>query len=255
MIRKKKGSVEWLEFPLLADEPITHGIFLRQGGVSQDSFASLNVKLDAGDNEENVKKNRTSIREILKIEELIDSFPVHGTKIKKVNYPEEKIICDGLMTNHKNWGLLTTHADCQAAIFYDPKHKAIANVHAGWRGQVKNIYREAITKMAHTFSTKPQELLVCISPSLGPQYSEFKNYKDEIPEELWQFQFKPTYFDLWEMARYQLESNGILPHHIEIAKIDTYSQPLDFFSYRREKATGRTEKITGCHATVVALLG
>src|SRR5271157_5962544 len=134
MLRKKKGNIEWLEFDILANEPnITHGIFLRHGGVSQGSFASLNVLQGVGDDDENIQKNRNSILEILKLEKLIAGDHVHGTRIEHVKFAEDDLKCDGLMTNHKNWGLLTSHADCQATIFYDPIHKAIANIHAGWR--------------------------------------------------------------------------------------------------------------------------
>lgn len=180
---------------------------------------------------------------------MISGDLVHGIHIEHVKTPKEEFLdCDGLMTSHKDWGLLIDHADCQAAIFYDPVHKAIANIHAGWRGQVQNIYRETILKMAQTFGTQPRDLLVCISPSLGPQNGEFKNYVDELPKEFWRFQIKPTYFDLWAITKHELETCGVLPHHIEMAEMDTYAHPSDFYSYRREKTTGR-------HGTVIALLG
>jgi polyphenol oxidase len=136
--------------------------------------------------------------------------------------------------------------DCQAAILYDPIHRALANVHAGWRGNVQNIYRTAVQKMVHSFGSKPQDLLVGISPSIGPKHAEFKNYKSEFPEEFWEFQVKPTYFDLWQIARHQFESSGVLAHHIQIAEICTFDHPSDYFSYRRDKTTGR-------HATVAML--
>ena len=138
------------------------------------------------------------------------------------------------------------HADCQAAIFYDPVHHALANVHSGWRGNVKNIYQTTILKMASVFGTKPQDLLVGISPSLGPQHAEFKNYKVEFPEHFWSFQVCPEYFDLWAIARHQLEEAGVLPYHIEIAGICTYANKEDCYSYRRDKVTGR-------HATLAML--
>lgn len=151
------------------------------------------------------------------------------------------------MTDEKNVGLMIKHADCQAAIFYDPLHHAVANVHCGWRGNVKNIYREIVEAMGQRYGSRPQDLLVGISPSLGPQASEFRNYIKELPKSFWEFQIKPLYFDLWEISKQQLMGCGILSHHIEIAKICTFSTPEDCFSYRREKRSGR-------HATIVALL-
>ena len=78
-----------------------------------------------------------------------------------------------------------------------------------------------------------------ISPSLGPQSAEFTHYRHELPESFWAFQINPNYFNFWEISRWQLETEGILPHHIQIAEIDTRSTPEDYFSYRREKISGR----------------
>jgi hypothetical protein len=248
MLRKKKDEIEWLEFDLLSDHPeLFHAVFLRHGGISSGTFSSLNAGSRADDHPYAVKRNMEKIREITGVP-LIMGNQVHGTKIAAIPFsdPSELHCCDGLMTEKKNLGLLVKHADCQAAIFYDPIRKAVANVHCGWRGNVQNIYRETVQKMKDQFKTRPEDLLVCISPSLGPDASEFKNYQTEWPESFWSFQFKPTYFDLWAISRFQLEECGVLTHHIEIANICTYSNPQDFFSYRREKNCGN-------HATVVVL--
>lgn len=258
MIRKKKGNIEWLEFELLTNLPgIAHGVFLRHGGISQGQCLSLNAKhKGTGDSILNVIENKRRIIDTLKIERLSSFEAAHGKNIEIVLGSSEQFFnCDGIMTRNIDEGLLSTHADCQAAIFYDPINHAIANVHAGWRGQVLNIYQATVDKMKKAFHTRPENILVGISPSLGPQHAEFTNYQTEFPHEFWEFQVKPTYFDLWAIARHQLEKCGLLPNHIEIANIDTYSHPEDFFSYRREKtASLLQENFTGCHGTVVALM-
>ncbi len=256
MIRRNNGNVEWLEFELFSEEPrFIHGIFLRHGGVSTGTYASLNVSGSLGDDFVNIQENRRRIRHSLGVEHLITADQVHANNVQHVQQPKEQFpSCDGLFTDQKNWGLLIAHADCQATIFYDPIHHAIANVHAGWRGQVKNIYIETVNKMRHAFHSKPEDLLVGVSPSLGPENSEFIHFRKELPEEFWPFQIKDTYFNLWAIARHQLQACGILPHHIQIAEMDTFVNSQDFFSYRRERKKGSTEKITGCHGTVAALL-
>lgn len=256
MIRKKNNNIEWLEFELFAEVPgLIHGIFLRHGGVSQDAYASLNVARGTGDDLANVQENRQRILKTLNLKHLVTATQVHGNSVEQVSdLKEEFHNCDGLVTDRKNWGILIAHADCQAAIFYDPVHHVIANVHAGWKGQAKNIYQETIQKMNHLFGSKPQDLLVGISPSLGPENSEFIHFRKELPEKFWLFQFKDTYFNLWAIARHQLEECGVLPHHIQIAEIDTFANSQDFFSYRREKKKGRLERITGCHGTIAALV-
>lgn len=245
MLRKKKESIEWLEFEHLQHEgDISHGIFLRSGGVSTAPFASLNAGGKAGDTKENIAENCKRIRAILGINDLFSGEQVHGDKVA-VAPSSDALICDGLITQKPGLGLMINHADCQAALLYDPVKKIVANIHAGWRGQVQNIYGKAVEQLA-TMGCKPQDLLVGICPSLGPCCAEFQHYKQELPESFWEYQVRPFYFDLWQIAKEQLLCSGILPHHLQIARICTKCHADEFFSYRREKTTGR-------NGTVIAL--
>ena len=244
MLRKKRGSLEWLEFDLFQEFPdIKHAVFLRHGGVSEGPYSSLNVGGGTEDDADKIKLNRSKIKKHLGCEKLISGKQVHGTQIKLAPLDPEDEECDGLITQKKETGLMIKHADCQAVIFYDPIEKAVGCIHAGWRGNVQNIYREAIAKMNHLFGCKPQNLFVGISPSLGPCCSQFIHFAKEIPQKFWFFQVKPLYFDLWEMARTQLLEAGILPHHLEVAPICTCCNPADFYSYRRDKPTGRNATV------------
>ena len=219
MIRREESGVQWLEFELFAGMPgIVHGILLRQGG----------------------EENRDRMLRALRISQVASCIQVHGDRvIHEDDGYQSTEECDGMITKTGDLALMIKHADCQAAIFYDPVHRALANVHAGWRGNVKNIYRATVEKMGGEFGTRPEDLLVGISPSLGPKNAEFRNFRVELPEEFWGFQSTPTYFDLWAIARMQLEQCGIAPHHIEIAGMCTVEQHQDFYSYRRDKAKCR----------------
>jgi hypothetical protein len=247
MLRKKRGRLEWLEFELFQEFPeLKHAIFLRHGGVSEGPYHSLNVGGGTGDQENRIQLNRTKIKKHLSCNVLVSGKQVHGIQIQTAPLDRENEECDGLITQQREVGLFIKHADCQAVIFYDPIEKAVGCIHAGWRGNVQNIYGEAIVKMGRAFGTKPENLFVGISPSLGPCCGEFIHYQKEIPQKFWPFQVKPFYFDLWEMARSQLIAAGVLLHHIEVAPFCTRCNPADFYSHRREKPSGR-------HATVVCL--
>lgn len=247
MLRKRSGSVEWLEFELFQNVPhFVHGVFLRHGGVSEGEFSSLNLAFVDHDRKESIIKNIEIVQNVLGLSYLYLTKQRHTSLIHEVKGNQEVLIppCDGMLTKEVGFGLLINHADCQAAIFLDPIKRICANVHAGWRGNVQNIYKEAVEKFKLAGSS-PENLLVGISPSLGPDASQFINYRTEFPESFWDFQFKPDYFNLWEIARWQLEETGILPHHIEIAQTCTYSHPQDFFSYRRVKKSGRHGTVAG----------
>lgn len=245
----EKKKIEWLEFDQL--EPYTHlahGVFLRHGGTSQGACSSLNVSDGNHDNPENVKVNRELIRKTLDLPVIVFPHQTHGMNVQRITRKNlDKVPqADGIFTTEKGIALAVSHADCQAAIFYDPVHEAVAAVHCGWRGSVQNIYARTLEAMQRDIGTQPQNVIVCISPSLGPDHSEFKNYKQELPQEFWSYQVKPLYFDFWAISRKQLAAAGVPDKNIEITSICTYCNPDDYFSYRREKDTGR-------HATAVGL--
>jgi YfiH family protein len=245
MIRKQADGIQWLEFEILAEQRgLVHGVFLRHGGVSLAPYAFLNAGGGSGDDALKVDENRRLMLKALNIAVCMTSKQVHGNEVAWVQggFSQDKE-CDALITQRTGLALMIKHADCQAAIIYDPVSCSLANVHSGWRGNVKNIYSAAVEKMKRIFGSKPENLLVGVSPSLGPLYAEFRNFRTEFPEEFWDFQVRPEYFDLWAIARHQLQECGVLAHHIEIASICTYANPQDYFSYRRDKITGRNATV------------
>jgi len=247
MIYKEKNSIKWLEFELLQGIPdLIHGVFLRHGGRSKGPFSSLNVGMQVGDDSSAVEQNRLLICQLTGFRTLIMGNQKHTDQIVEISQSGliNPPICDGLCTHLPGLALTVQHADCQAAIFVDPVRNILANIHAGWRGNVLNIYQKTIDKLNDSFGCKAQDLLVAISPSLGPQAAEFKNFETEFPSHFAPFRRKECYFDLWACARRQLQEAGILEEHIQIAEICTYTHPEDYFSYRRDKVCGR-------HATVV----
>src|SRR5262249_42507527 len=152
-----------------------------------------------GDNPQHVQANLELIQEQLKQKafnwsNLVWGRANHGKSIAIVNAqsPYEVINFDGVMTATPGVSLMMRHADCQVALFYDPKNHVAANIHSGWRGSVVNIYGEAVQYMRQAFGSQPSDLLVCISPSLGPDEAEFIHYRSELPEEFWSFQVRPT---------------------------------------------------------------
>ena len=244
-----KAKLEWLEYDVLDSYPhVLHGTFSRHGGVSMDHFASLNLSEETADRHEAVKVNRELVRKAVGVPKVMFAHQIHGNHVHRVTSKNLDSVpsADALYTTEKNIGLAVTHADCQAAIFYDPIHEAIAIAHCGWRGNVQNVYARVIETFRREFGVQPHNVIVCISPSLGPDHAEFKNYKHEFPKDFWDYQSKPQYFNLWNLSKAQLLKCGILEKNIEIAEICTFCNTKDYFSYRAEKETGR-------NATIVAL--
>jgi polyphenol oxidase len=230
---------------------IVHGIFSRSGGTSTGTFDSLNIGMNSGDKESSVIKNRKLIIKKMGMKPLIFLNQVHGSEIKVLKKADNNLsatfqpgkefyTADGIITDIKDLFLVIQVADCQAVMLYDTENRVIANVHSGWKGSIKNIIGKCVDTMILEFGSNPANIIAGISPSLGPCCSEFINYKDEIPANMWKYKFKnKNYFDFWKISYNQLMVKGIKKENIENMRICTKCNMDKFFSFRGEKITGR----------------
>lgn len=239
-----------LAFSALASHPIFHGVFNRRGGCSPAPWDSLNVSLGLGDNYENVMVNRRRIRKILRCAQLVSARQVHGRQVYVVvEKPESDLEVNGydaMITNIAGIGLMVQQADCQAVLLFDPVKRSVGIVHSGWRGSVANIISRTVSAMRNHFATAAADLVAAVSPSLGPCCAEFKNYRKELPGSFHSHQVRPEYFDFWAISHNQLRMAGVMPENIHIAGICTCCNH-DFFSYRRDRNTGRFASVIGLH--------
>lgn len=155
---------------------------------------------------------------------------VHGDLILEISErPKTMPQCDGFMTREKGLPLMIKVADCQGILMYDPITHSAAAVHSGWRGSTLNIVGKAVEKMRETYGANPADLLVAISPSLGPCCAEFTDPKTELPESCHAFIREGNYVDFWQMSVTQLLKAGV--QQIEVAGQCTKCQP-GYFSHR-----------------------
>ncbi len=233
---------------LFAAESIFHGVFSRHGGKSTPPFASRNVSFGVGDFMEAVTANRALVKKHLDANILVSGHQVHGSAIHIVRHKPDQdreiADCDAFISDVPGVGLMIQQADCQAVMLHDPRKKIVANIHNGWRGSAANIIHATISEMKNIFSCNPADLLAAISPSLGPCCAEFINFKHELPPEFYAFQPKPFHFDFWEISRSQLMETGVRQENIRSASLCTVCDS-DWFSYRREKQTGRFCSVIG----------
>jgi len=92
---------------------------------------------------------------------------------------------DALITNMSQIPILSTNADCNLILVFDPIKRVIANVHAGWRGTVSKILKNAISKLKLEFGSKPQDILLFFCPSI-------RKCHYEVDEQVYT-QFKKTF--------------------------------------------------------------
>jgi YfiH family protein len=237
-----------LTFPGFSTSSLFHAVFNRQEGVSPTPWHSRNVSFGIGDNPKNVLINRERIKKSLAAERLVSANQVHGSKVHVIHgFPSKDLEIEGydaLITNVSGVGLMIQQADCQAVLLFDPENKVTAIAHVGWRGSVAGIISETISTMGTVFASEPADLQAAISPSLGPCCAEFVNFHTELPPSLHGYQVRQNYFDFWAISRDQLCSAGVRPENITVAEVCTYCSQ-DYFSYRRDKKTGRGGSVIG----------
>lgn len=150
---------------------------------------------------------------------------------------------DALITNESGVVLLTLHADCQPILIVDPVNRAVAAVHAGWRGTVADVGGATVAAMMREFGSNPAELLAFLGPAIGPDANEVG---DEVIE-AWLDQVRDLgneaeaavrkpgpkhHFDVPTANRLLLRRAGLLDEQIETSPICTRSNLDTWFSHR-----------------------
>lgn len=227
-----KKDLPVFQFHLLQkfSDDLEHAVTCRIGGVSKAPYDGLNLSFSVGDDEKAVKKNRQILSEALGVKNIVGANQTHSKNILVIDEefarycdlaPEPNNI-DGFVTALSGIGLLLKVADCQAILMFDPVKKVIAAVHAGWKGQVQDISGQAIKIMRENFGVDPANILVGISPSLGPCCAFFSDPRSELPKSFEPFILDNNRVDLWGYSLWQLQQHGILPEHIELARVCSF---------------------------------
>lgn len=228
-----------------------HAVFTRQGGVSKAPWDSLNIAFGATDADANVRRNRQRLARATGLASHRYLHQVHGHAVHvvdttNINSAKAPVLqADALITRNRDVGLVIQVADCQAVLLYDPVQKAVANIHAGWRGSVADIIGHTIRTMQRTCRSRPTDLHAAIGPSLGPCCAEFVNYRTEMPEAFWPYADTRRHLDFQQISTHQLQAAGVPRQQIECSRVCTVCTEEWFFSYRRDRVTGRNGIVIG----------
>jgi YfiH family protein len=232
---------------------------MRHGGASTGAYAEMNINYYCGDDPQAIAENRRLLCSELGIadSQLLYPHQTHGCKVVEIDREllalpsgEQQQRLDGVdavVTRQRGICIGVSTADCIPIIIYDPRHHAVAAVHAGWRGTVQRIARDAMLAMITAYGSNPSQLQVVIGPGISIEafevgdevYDVFAaaNFPmeaisrrmpamDGTPIEKW-------HIDLWACNRLQLQAVGVLPEHIHVSGICTWQQSDDYFSARR----------------------
>jgi YfiH family protein len=162
--------------------------------------------------------------------ELAAAKQIHSDRVLLVESPGPQGEGDALVSNQPGIGLTIRTADCLPVLIADPRHRAVAAIHAGWRGVVSEIAPKAVQAMHAQFGSAPEDLVVAIGPGIGKCCFEVG------PEVAVQFGLSGrTKVDLVETMRRQLGRNGVSPGQISTRGYCTVCNSELFESYRRDR--------------------
>lgn len=132
-------------------------------------------------------------------------------------------------------------ADCIPILLADERLRAVAAVHAGWRGTAAHIVERALEAMRERFGTAPADVHAAIGPGIGPCCYEVG------PEVAAQFGTQGrAHIDLAGENRRQLLDSGVTAQRIYTSNLCTKCRPEDFHSFRRDgEAAGRLFAFAG----------
>lgn len=225
----------------IADLPNVGFVFTsRRGGASDSPFDTANLSYDVGDDPENVTRNREALRQRLGLASLVDCTQVHGDQVRLDAEPGQPCEADGLTTARPGVGLMVKTADCQPVLLAHESGRFVAGLHVGWRGNKINFPAGGVRVFCEHYGLRPEELFAVRGPSLGPEQAEFVNFAQDFGPG-----FEPWYrpetrtMDLWALTRHQLVQAGLRPDRVHGLELCTRTREREFFSYRRDKTTGR----------------
>jgi YfiH family protein len=216
----------------------------RQGGISTGPYNSANFGLNSGDDQARVLANRDKLQQAFKGSPIQWLQQVHGEKVHRVDQIAPDTEADASITRKPHQVCAVLTADCLPVLICDRAGTEVAAVHAGWRGVAQQI----IGKTVQQFEASAADLLVWLGPAIGPDVFEVgaeviaamaKTLPDHQPQTDYCRVEKDGKFmlDLYTVARLQLKQSGI--EAVYGGQWCTLSDEKQFYSYRRDKITGR----------------
>jgi YfiH family protein len=272
-------NLAWLSWLL-------HGFSTRMGGVSNSyGVGALNLGNTLQDRPAAVQRNRRLFLQAMGASRwpIVSLRQVHSDLIRPMNHEQADQPVetgDGLITKAPGLLLAVRTADCYPILLADIRQRAVAVLHAGWKGTLQRIAEKGVGEMRRCFNSSPGDLRAAIGPGIrGCCYQV-----GEEVRELFQSQFAyadslftvtqesdpvrdryPLLFmtarppghlervlpvsirlDLAEANRRQLVAAGISDRYISVSPLCTSCRTDLLFSHRAEKGnTGRMLAVIG----------
>ena len=222
----------------------------RAGGISKAPFDSLNLRDGLGDDPAAVAHNQRVVAAA------IGASPVwlnqvHGRTVVRLTADDAR--ADAAM--HEADASIATQpgvvcavqvADCLPALFAAPDGRAVGAAHAGWRGLALGVLEATLQAVCEAAACEPREVRAWLGACIGPAQFEVGadvlaacHVAPESPRFAARGPAHPGKWlaDLPALARDRLHAAGVID--VSGGGWCTVSAPSRFFSFRRDRITGR----------------
>ncbi|WP_328985600.1 peptidoglycan editing factor PgeF [Thiorhodovibrio winogradskyi] len=237
----------------------------RGGGTSTGAYAGLNLATHVGDDPARVAANRQLLAAALGLpSDPVWLEQVHGIEVLEIGETtegveaiggEQAIPCaDSSLTHRLDRVCAVLTADCLPLLLCERQGRAVAAVHAGWRGLLAGVIEQTVARLAES----PEKIAAWLGPAIGQDAFEVG------PEVRAAFvaadaqatlAFKPSpgarwLADLYTLARQRLRQTGV--NDISGGHHCTFTDQERFYSYRRDGRTGRMATLIWLDSTISA---
>lgn len=241
----------------------------RNGGVSAPPFGrwvdgadapgGLNLGLKTADDPQAVAHNRARLLKLAGVSEAAWLEQVHGADIVTADAVLQRARshgaptqADASVTARPGAVCVVMVADCMPVLLCDEAGRAVGAAHAGWRGLAAGIVEKTARRVAQLAGVEPDALHAYLGPCIGPRAFEVGpdvrdafmtavdgTQRDAIARA---FVAHPDHAgkylaDLPALARVRLQALGVT--RIVGGDLCTFTQRERFYSYRRDRETGR----------------
>ena len=222
-----------------------HGFTMRQGGASEGPFATLNLGGAVGDDPMRVQENWARLQRVTGLR-FARVRQVHGCRVVEAAAPgEPREEADVVVSAAPGVAACVSIADCAPILLADPRSRAVAAVHAGWRGTLAGAATAGVRALAEGHGARSGEVRAVIGPCIGPCCFEVSaelsdRFRSEVGRTSAETRRVGSRVDLWRANELLLRAAGIGRRNLEILWRCTSCEEATFFSHRRDRGrTGR----------------
>lgn len=215
----------------------------RIGGVSVAPYDSFNLGDHVGDAAQAVARNRQQLSALMPSEP-VWLQQVHGISVANADAASCLVQADASVARHRGTVCAVMTADCLPVLLCDEAGTVVAAAHAGWRGLCDGVIEATVRAM----DVEPHKLMAWFGPAISQRAFEVGSevravFAAHDAQAAAAFVPAPAsggekyHADIYLLARQRLHALGV--NRVYGGEYCTYSDPLRFFSYRRDGVTGR----------------